>query len=66
MLYRDYSRAPGEWVPNQYGGREDLEAIAFLRRAEPVTHRRSRASRCAAEESTAGRASRAVEAGASA
>src|SRR5262249_61687488 len=30
MLYRDYSRAPGEWVPNQYGGNEDLEALALL------------------------------------
>ncbi|MEA3122255.1 MAG: 1,4-alpha-glucan branching enzyme, partial [Paraburkholderia sp.] len=32
MLYRDYSRAQGEWVPNIYGGRENLEAIAFLKR----------------------------------
>ncbi|HTI19048.1 MAG TPA: 1,4-alpha-glucan branching protein GlgB [Trinickia sp.] len=32
MLYRDYSRAAGEWVPNIYGGRENLESIAFLRR----------------------------------
>ena len=32
MLYRDYSRAEGEWVPNIYGGRENLEAIAFLKR----------------------------------
>jgi len=31
MLYRDYSRAEGEWVPNEYGGRENLEAIQFLR-----------------------------------
>ncbi len=31
MIYRDYSRAEGEWVPNHYGGRENLEAIAFLR-----------------------------------
>ena len=32
MLYRDYSRKPGEWVPNIYGGRENLESIAFLKR----------------------------------
>ncbi len=36
MLYRDYSRKPGEWVPNAYGGRENLEAIAFLKRANEV------------------------------
>ena len=33
MIYRDYSRKPGEWVPNAYGGRENLEAIAFLKQA---------------------------------
>ena len=32
MIYRDYSRANGEWIPNQYGGRENLEAINFLQR----------------------------------
>lgn len=36
MLYLDYSRQPGEWVPNQYGGRENLEAITFLRRCNEV------------------------------
>ncbi len=34
MLYLDYSRKPGEWVPNQYGGRENLEAIAFIKRVQ--------------------------------
>jgi 1,4-alpha-glucan branching enzyme len=37
MLYRDYSRAAGEWVPNIYGGRENLEAIAFLKRLNHET-----------------------------
>ena len=40
MLYLDYSRAAGEWVPNEYGGREDLEAIGFLRQLNEVTHAR--------------------------
>ena len=31
MIYRDYSRAEGEWIPNQYGGRENLEAIGILK-----------------------------------
>jgi 1,4-alpha-glucan branching enzyme len=53
MLYRDYSRAAGEWVPNEYGGREDLEAIAFLRELNAVTHAREPGIITAAEESTA-------------
>ncbi|CAN0626619.1 1,4-alpha-glucan branching enzyme [Burkholderia multivorans] len=38
MLYRDYSRAPGEWVPNAYGGRENLESVAFLRGLNDTLH----------------------------
>jgi 1,4-alpha-glucan branching enzyme len=38
MLYLDYSRKPGEWVPNQYGGNENLEAIDFLRRFNELAH----------------------------
>jgi 1,4-alpha-glucan branching enzyme len=53
MLYRDYSRPPGEWVPNQYGGNEDLEAISFLRELNTVTHAQAPEVIMAAEESTA-------------
>jgi 1,4-alpha-glucan branching enzyme len=53
MLYRDYSRAAGEWVPNEYGGREDLEAIGFLRQLNEVTHAREPGTIMSAEESTA-------------
>jgi 1,4-alpha-glucan branching enzyme len=64
MLYRDYSRAPGEWVPNEYGGREDLEAIGFLRQLNEVTHAQEPGTIMAAEESTAWPAvSRPTEAG---
>ena len=34
MLYLDYARAPGAWIPNRFGGRENLEAIDFLQHAE--------------------------------
>ncbi|WP_223796462.1 1,4-alpha-glucan branching protein GlgB [Sphingomonas nostoxanthinifaciens] len=53
MLYRDYSRPAGEWVPNQYGGRENLEAIAFLRRMNEVVAERCPGAITIAEESTA-------------
>jgi 1,4-alpha-glucan branching enzyme len=38
MLYLDYSREEGQWLPNQYGGRENLDAISFLRKANEVVH----------------------------
>jgi 1,4-alpha-glucan branching enzyme len=53
MLYRDYSRKHGEWVPNHEGGRENLEAIAFLKRLNEVIGRERPAAMTLAEESTA-------------
>jgi 1,4-alpha-glucan branching enzyme len=53
MLYRDYSRKQGEWVPNQYGGRENLESIDFLRRLNSVVAERCPGAVTLAEESTA-------------
>ncbi len=53
MLYLDYSRSAGEWVPNPLGGREDLDAIAFLRQLNERTHARTPGVLVAAEESTA-------------
>ncbi len=40
MLYLDYSRRPGEWMPNEFGGREDLDAVAFLKELNELVHGR--------------------------
>ena len=53
MLYRDYSREPGEWVPNIYGGRENLEAISFLQLLNTTAYARHPDIQMFAEESTA-------------
>ncbi len=53
MLYLDYSRQPGQWRPNQYGGRENLEAISFLQEANATAYRRTPGIMMIAEESTA-------------
>jgi 1,4-alpha-glucan branching enzyme len=52
MLYLDYSRKPGQWVPNVHGGREDLDNVAFLRELNEVIHAREPGVISAAEEST--------------
>jgi 1,4-alpha-glucan branching enzyme len=52
-LYLDYSRKAGEWVPNEYGGNEDLEAISFLRRMNEEVYRAFPDVQTIAEESTA-------------
>jgi len=52
MLYLDYSRDEGEWIPNQYGGRENLEAIHFLRRVNDLVHDYHPGVLTMAEEST--------------
>ena len=53
MLYLDYSRKAGEWIPNQYGGNEDLDAISFIKRFNELTHERHPGVLTIAEESTA-------------
>jgi 1,4-alpha-glucan branching enzyme len=53
MLYLDYSRKEGDWLPNQFGGRENLEAIEFLRKFNHLTHTEFPGVMTIAEESTA-------------
>jgi 1,4-alpha-glucan branching enzyme len=53
MLYLDYSRKPGEWISNRYGGRENLETIDFFKRMNEVSHLRFPGVLTVAEESTA-------------
>jgi 1,4-alpha-glucan branching enzyme len=53
MLYLDYSRKEGEWIPNEFGGRENLEAISFLKELNEATHRECPGTLMIAEESTA-------------
>ncbi|WP_126173539.1 1,4-alpha-glucan branching protein GlgB [Altericroceibacterium xinjiangense] len=53
MLYRDYSRNAGEWVPNVHGGRENLESVAFLKHLNSIVPERCPGAMTIAEESTA-------------
>ena len=53
MLYLDYSREEGQWLPNEFGGRENLDAIAFLKELNETTHRACPGIMMIAEESTA-------------
>ena len=53
MLYLDYSREPGEWVPNVHGGNEDLEAVAFIKRMNELVYAGHPEAATLAEESTA-------------
>ncbi|MCR0983044.1 1,4-alpha-glucan branching protein GlgB [Roseomonas populi] len=53
MLYRDYSRNAGEWIPNRYGGRENLEAVDFLKELNETVRARCPGAIMVAEESTA-------------
>ncbi|MCY4151787.1 MAG: 1,4-alpha-glucan branching protein GlgB [Aestuariivita sp.] len=53
MLYRDYSRKAGEWIPNKDGGRENLEAISFLGQLNSATYGKTMGTMMIAEESTA-------------
>ena len=53
MIYLDYSRKPGEWIPNQFGGHENLEAIEFIKKFNVITHQYFPGVLTIAEESTA-------------
>jgi len=53
MLYLDYSREEGQWVPNQFGGRENLDAISFLQETNATVYKRNPGAVTIAEESTA-------------
>lgn len=52
MIYRDYSRKDGEWIPNKYGGRENLEALDFLRNTNKMLNEQGHRGATIAEEST--------------
>jgi 1,4-alpha-glucan branching enzyme len=53
MLYLDYSRKAGEWIPNQFGGNENLDAVAFLKRMNELAYGEGQGAMTVAEESTA-------------
>ncbi|MEW5803114.1 MAG: 1,4-alpha-glucan branching protein GlgB [bacterium] len=53
MLYLDYARRAGEWIPNEYGGKENIEAIAFIKRMNEAVYKRFPDVQTIAEESTA-------------
>jgi 1,4-alpha-glucan branching enzyme len=53
MLYLDYSRKPGQWIPNRYGGNENLDAIDFIKRFNELAHQEHPGVLTIAEESTA-------------